>query len=135
MKMFIRDSCMLDEGTVCAIPAYGTTQVMYYNRELFERAEIDPNRIGTWQDLERAAEAISGMGGGEGKRYGWEPMWGADNLIDIALSNGGSPVSYTHLDVYKRQKKPWNSMDERNCRETAAVNERRRDYEAKTFVA
>lgn len=87
------DQCRLEDGTVFAIPAYGTTQVMYYNRELFERAEIDPNRIGTWQDLERAAEAISGMGGGEGKRYGWEPMWGADNLIDIALSNGGSLLS------------------------------------------
>ena len=86
------DQCRLGDGTVFAMPAYGTTQVMYYNRELFDRAGIDPERIGTWQDLERAAEAVSGMGGEE-KLYGWEPMWGPDNLVDIALSNGGSLLS------------------------------------------
>ena len=86
------DQCRLGDGTVFAMPAYGTTQVMYYNRELFDRAGIDPERIGTWQDLERAAEVVSGMGGEE-KLYGWEPMWGADNLVDIALSNGGSLLS------------------------------------------
>ena len=59
------DQCRLGDGAVFAMPAYGTSQVMYYNRELFDRAGIDPEQIGTLQDLERAAEAVSGMGGQE----------------------------------------------------------------------
>lgn len=86
------EQCKLEDGTVFAMPAYGTTQVMYYNRELFDRAGIKPEDIATWQDLEQAAAKIRGAGG-DGAAFGWEPMWGADNLVDIALSNGGSLLS------------------------------------------
>lgn len=72
-----------------AIPAYGTTQVMYYNIQAFEDAGIDPESIKTWQDLEAAAEKMS-----DGESfYGWEPMWGKNNMIDAALSNGGKILS------------------------------------------
>lgn len=76
-----------DAGNVFAMPAYGTTQVMYYNMEAFEKAGINAEDIKTWQDLAEAAKAIKA--GGEFE-YGWEPMWGADNLIDAAFSNGAS---------------------------------------------
>lgn len=83
--------CRLADGTVYAIPAYGTTQVLYYNRSLFEKAGIEAASIGTWQDLAAAAKTIKDTAG-DGV-YGWEPMWGPDNLIDMALSNGGSLIS------------------------------------------
>lgn len=76
-----------DDGKVFALPAYGTTQVMYYNIAAFTEAGIDPANINTWQDLAEAAEKIKATGNYD---YGWEPMWGADNLVDAAFSNGGS---------------------------------------------
>lgn len=84
------DQCRLEDGTICAMPAYGTTQVLYYNKALFEQAGIQADSIKTWQDLAQAAKAVKEA---SPEAYGWEPMWGADNLIDMALSNGGSLVS------------------------------------------
>ncbi len=79
-----------DAGNVFAMPAYGTTQIMYYNMEAFEKAGINAEDIKTWKDLEEAAKAIKATGEFD---YGWEPMWGADNLIDAAFSNGASVFS------------------------------------------
>ncbi len=79
-----------NDGNVFALPAYGTTQVMYYNMEAFEEAGIKAEDIKTWQDLGEAAKAIKATGEFE---YGWEPMWGADNLIDAAFSNGAGIFS------------------------------------------
>lgn len=77
-------------GKIFGIPAYGTTQVMYYNIAAFEEAGVDPQSIKTWQDLAQAAAKIKAGGT---YTYGWEPMWGPDNLIDAAVSNGGSIFS------------------------------------------
>lgn len=96
--------CLQDDGTLYAIPACGTTQVMYYNRSLFEKAGIEPGAIKTWQDLGAAAEAIHDKTGG--LSYGWEPMWGPDNLVDMALSNGGAMVSSDHTKVLI-DSEPW----------------------------
>ncbi len=79
-----------DNGKIFAIPAYGTTQILYYNMEAFNDAGINAADIKTWQDLAAAAQKIKD--GGK-FTYGWEPMWGADNLIDAAFSNGGSIFS------------------------------------------
>ena len=79
-----------DNDKIFGIPAYGTTQVLYYNKKAFNKAEIDPNNIKTWQDLAQAASKIKNDGE---YTYGWEPMWGADNLIDASLSNGGTIFS------------------------------------------
>lgn len=77
------------DGKLFAMPAYGTTQVMYYNVQAFKDAGIDPTQIKTWQDLEAAAAKMS-----KGDSfYGWEPMWGSGNLIDASLSNGGKVLS------------------------------------------
>lgn len=83
--------CQTEDETVYALPAYGTTQVMYYNKKLFEQAGIDAGTIQTWQDLAEAARAVQTVRGSD--VYGWEPMWGVDNLVDMALSNGGSLLS------------------------------------------
>ena len=75
------------EGKLFAFPAYGTTQVMYYNKAAFEAAGIAPESIKTWQDLEAAAKLMTKE---DGSVVGWEPMWGYKNLIDAAFSNGAS---------------------------------------------
>ena len=77
-------------------PAYGTTQVMYYNKAAFEKAGIDPATIKTWQDLAAAAEKMTAS---DGSFVGWEPMWGSGNLIDAALS-----LSLIHILVGNHSK-------------------------------
>ena len=79
-----------EDGKVFALPAYGTTQVLYYNKAAFENAGIDPNGMKTWQDLAEAAKAMTSA---DGSFVGWEPMWGSANLVDAALSNGASLLS------------------------------------------
>lgn len=79
-----------DNGKVYAFPAYGTTQVLYYNIAAWEAAGIDPESIETWQDLAEAARTIKEKTDCD---YGWEPMWGYKNLIDAAMSNGASVFS------------------------------------------
>lgn len=75
-----------ENGKVFGLPAYGTTQVMYYNMAAFEAAGVRAEDIKTWSDLAEAAKKIKAAG----YDYGWEPMWGADNMIDAAFSNGAS---------------------------------------------
>ena len=78
------------DGNIFAMPLYGTTYVMYYNKAAFAAAEIDPADIHTWRDLASAAAAIRDS---ELYEYGWEPMWGHEGMIDAALSNGGAIYS------------------------------------------
>jgi multiple sugar transport system substrate-binding protein len=75
------------------MPAYGTTQVLYYNKAAFESNGIDPTSIRTWQDLESAAAKMTVKDGEETTFYGWEPMWGIGNLLDASFSNGASLFS------------------------------------------
>lgn len=79
-----------DEGKLYAFPAYGTTQVLYYNMEAFEKAGVNAEEIKTWQDLQAAAEKIASL---DEYEVGWEPMWGYGNLVDAAFSNGASIFS------------------------------------------
>ncbi len=79
-----------EDGKIFAMPAYGTTQVLYYNKAAFEENGIDPASIETWQDLEAAAKKMTKS---DGSFIGWEPMWGSANLIDASLSNGASLLS------------------------------------------
>lgn len=79
-----------EDGKQFALPAYGTTQVLYYNVQAFKDAGVDPTSIQTWQDLGDAAQKIKDTGKYD---YGWEPMWGPDNMIDAAFSNGASVFS------------------------------------------
>ncbi len=79
-----------ENGKLFALPAYGTTQVLYYNVEAFKNAGIDPESIRTWQDL---ADAAKKMTSADGSFIGWEPMWGYANLVDASLSNGASLLS------------------------------------------
>lgn len=75
-----------DGGQIFAMPLYGTTQVLYYNKAAFAAAQIRPSSIRSWEDLAAAAEKIQTLGL---CAWGWEPMWGYENLMDAVFSNGG----------------------------------------------
>lgn len=85
LKVFY-DQGVDENGKVFGLPAYGTTQVMYYNMAAFDAAGVKAEDIKTWSDLAEAAKKIKAAG----YEYGWEPMWGPDNMIDAAFSNGAS---------------------------------------------
>lgn len=76
-------------GQQVALPLYGTTQVMYYRKDIFEELNISTDALNTWEDLGEAAAKIKEEKG----IYGWMPMWGSGNLMDAALSNGASFLS------------------------------------------
>ncbi len=75
------------------LPAFGTTQVMYYRKDLFEKKGISPDALNSWETLEAAAGQLAEKSGKETSFYGWEPMWGAGNLVDAALSAGAAILS------------------------------------------
>lgn len=83
------------DGKQYALPLYGTTQVMYYRKDIFEQNGISPDVLNTWESLAEAAKQIKEKEG----IFGWEPMYGADNLIDAALSNGGQYLSEDGKEV------------------------------------
>lgn len=79
------------EGKVYALPAYGTTQIMYYNKNIYQEAGVDPDEaFASWENLAESSKIIQEKTDAE---YGHMIMWGNGNLIDMALSNGGKFLS------------------------------------------
>jgi multiple sugar transport system substrate-binding protein len=86
--------CYNDRNEIIALPAYGTTQVMYYRPDAFREAGIDPEEaFGSWQSLAAAAAKMTRRGRNGVDFYGWELMWGSSNMMDIAYSNGARHLS------------------------------------------
>ncbi|MBT2288959.1 ABC transporter substrate-binding protein [Paenibacillus albidus] len=81
------------DGKQYFLPMYGTTQVMYYRKDTFEKNGIDASQLKTWEDLAAAAGKMTVKEGGKTTFYGWEPMWGSGNMVDAVLSKGGSILS------------------------------------------
>ncbi|MEA5068895.1 MAG: ABC transporter substrate-binding protein [Christensenellaceae bacterium] len=78
-----------------ALPLQGTTQVLYYDKAAFAQAGIDAEEaLNTWEGLVDAERKITKKDeSGKTTYYGWEPMWGYWNLMDIAYANGGKLLS------------------------------------------
>lgn len=81
------------DGKQYFLPMYGTTQVMYYRKDAFEKNGIDASTLKTWEDLAAAAAKMTVKDGGKTTLFGWEPMWGSGNMIDAVLSKGGTILS------------------------------------------
>ncbi len=79
------------DNKVYAIPAYGTTQVIYYRKDLLEKAGIDPKEA--FSSWEKVYETSKIMQDKNISQWGHLPMWGNGNLTDLALSNGGKILS------------------------------------------
>lgn len=61
LKVFY-DQGVDETGKVFGLPAYGTTQVMYYNMAAFDAAGVKAEDIKTWSDLAEAAKKIKAAG-------------------------------------------------------------------------
>jgi multiple sugar transport system substrate-binding protein len=86
--------CYNDRNEIIALPAYGTTQVMYYRKDAFQEAGINPGEaFKSWQSLAAAAAKMTRRDKNGVTFYGWELMWGSSNMMDIAYSNGARHLS------------------------------------------
>lgn len=87
----------LDQGKVDGkqyfLPMYGTTQVMYYRLDTLKENGIDPASLTTWEALAEAAAKMTKQENGKTTFYGWEPMWGNENMVDAVLGKGGQILS------------------------------------------
>ncbi|MHA7965388.1 ABC transporter substrate-binding protein [Paenibacillus sp. CAU 1782] len=81
------------DGKQYFLPMYGTTQLMYYRKDAMEKNGINPETLTTWEALAEAAAKMTVKDGDKTTFYGWEPMWGADNMMDAVFSKGGSVIS------------------------------------------
>lgn len=81
------------DSKLFGLPAYGTTQLFYYRKDLFEKKGISPDVLNSWEDLEKASAQLAEKSGSTTGVYGWEPMWGSDNMVDAVLSAGGTILS------------------------------------------
>ncbi|WP_138754783.1 ABC transporter substrate-binding protein [Paenibacillus sinopodophylli] len=75
------------------LPMYGTTQVMYYRKDALEKNGLTPDNFKTWEALAEAAAKMTTKKDGKTSFYGWEPMWGRDNMMDAVFSKGGTVLS------------------------------------------
>ncbi|MFT8411775.1 MAG: extracellular solute-binding protein [Schleiferilactobacillus perolens] len=89
LPVFTKDNKV--DGHYYGVPAYGTTQIIYYNKKVLEKAGVSAkSAYATWENVAEAAATIKQKAG---TQNGHMIMWGPDNLEDMALSNGGSYLS------------------------------------------
>lgn len=81
------------DGTQYFLPMYGTTQVMYYRKDALEKHGLKAEDLTTWEALAAAAEKMTVKESGRTTFYGWEPMWGPDNMMDAVYGKGGRVIS------------------------------------------
>jgi multiple sugar transport system substrate-binding protein len=87
------DVLLLEQGkfndVTLGVPAFVSTQMMYYRKDIFEKYNIDYNSLESFEQLAEAAKLIKEKEG----INGWSIMWYGEHMIDYARSTGGDIVS------------------------------------------
>ena len=82
------------DGKMVFAPAYGTSQVLYYNAAVLKESGYGEVAFGSWQTLVAMKYKVKGIDTNKGKiEYVWEPMWGSGNMMDAVSSAGGRFIS------------------------------------------
>jgi multiple sugar transport system substrate-binding protein len=86
--------CTNKGGQVYSLPVWGTTQVVYYRKDMLEEAGIDPDEMfATWQNVAYYSRTLQEHFSDVENYFGFEPMHGSDMFWDIGASNGADLVS------------------------------------------
>ncbi|MDZ5473290.1 ABC transporter substrate-binding protein [Bacillus sp. 31A1R] len=92
------------EGSTYSIPFQRSTIVLYYNKEAFEEAGLDPNNPPTnWEELKEYSKKLTKTEGNKTTRYGVEipssgfPYW---LFQAFAIQNGKNLMSSDGKEVY-----------------------------------
>lgn len=95
LEVFVNEGVV--EGKNYSVPAYGTTQIMYFNTDVYEAAGVDPDEaFASWENLAEASTTIVENTDAEN---GHMIMYGPENLRDLAWSNGGETFSEDGTEV------------------------------------
>lgn len=82
------------DGKLFFAPAYGTSQVLYYNKAILDAAGATQEDLAQWDSLAALYPKVVGTKTGvDSIQYVWEPMWGSENIGDAASSNGAKYIS------------------------------------------
>ena len=85
------DACTGDDGSVYALPFSVDTRVIYYNKDHFEEAGINPEDIQTWDDLWEAAHKLDVQDGDDYSRIGFLPVVGNGGVDTWLINANGGP--------------------------------------------
>lgn len=87
------DVLLLEQGlynnVTLGVPAFVSSQMMYYRKDIFDKYNIDYNALESFEELAEAAKLIKEKEG----ITGWSIMWYSEHMIDYARSAGGDIVS------------------------------------------
>lgn len=80
------------EDEAYGLPFNTDTHVLFYNKDLFEEAGLDPNSPPeTWEELEEYARALEVQDGDNWERFGFYPLWNlGTDIWAINADNGRS---------------------------------------------
>jgi multiple sugar transport system substrate-binding protein len=82
------------DGKLYMLPFYGTAWMVFYDKNKFAESGIDPKvAFSSWEKLGEAAKQLTKIENGEVTYWGFEPMYGVNNMYDAALSLGGKVLS------------------------------------------
>jgi sn-glycerol 3-phosphate transport system substrate-binding protein len=82
------------EGKLYAMPINRSTPLLYYNKDLFQAAGLDPNQPPkTWQEVRDIAKQIAKTENGQTTVYGFIPMSSWWYFESMVWSNGGELMS------------------------------------------
>ncbi|UCE31712.1 MAG: sn-glycerol-3-phosphate ABC transporter substrate-binding protein UgpB [Burkholderiales bacterium] len=110
------------DGNMLSMPFNSSTPVLYYNREAFKKAGLDPDQPPrTWPEVEQAARKLQAAGTGCGFTTGWQSWVQIENFsawhnVPIGtLQNGfgglgtefkfNSPVHVRHIGQFAEWQK------------------------------
>jgi lactose/L-arabinose transport system substrate-binding protein len=81
-----------DKGRMYGIPWGGTAAAVFYRRDIFNEAKIDPEKIETWADFIEAGKKISASSGGKVK------------MINLPIGTSGEKASLQHFQQLLTQQ-------------------------------
>lgn len=87
----------LYEGDSYGIPFNTDTRVLFYNKDAFEEAGLDPEAPPTtWAELEEYAAKLDVKNGDNYERLGFYPMWGVGYDVWLLNANGENYFGPNH---------------------------------------
>lgn len=85
------DACIGEDGKTYAVPLSIDTRVLFYNKEHFKEAGINPEDIKTWADVEQAAMKLDRKSGDKYERIGLMPTMGNGGVTTWMVNANGGP--------------------------------------------
>jgi multiple sugar transport system substrate-binding protein len=103
------------EGRTYGIPHETDVNVLFYNKNLFEQAGLDPNKPPTtWAEVEEYADKLDVIQDGELRRVGFFPLWnrGTDlwqyvNSADMVAEDGTIRINNPKMVETVEWMKQW----------------------------